>query len=99
MSYFPSEEKYMRAKKAVANYAKLSATKPGLSDVKLVAMGMGEGLKGEELVEYVYEGLGGKAKLEGPAGKEAEMKSKEAKERAAKKEDQIAKKRAKIAVK
>lgn len=99
MSYYPSEEKLARAKVAVANYANLSVSSPGLAEVKLVAMGRQEGIKDEKLVEFVYNGLGGKPQLEGGEAKEAESKAKEAKERAAKKEDKVAVKRNKIAVK
>lgn len=81
MAYYPSEEKYTRAKEAVKNYAKFAAERPGLAEVRLVAKGLEEGLKDEKLVEFVYEGLGGKQKIEGAAAKEAEAKAKEARTR------------------
>mgnify|MGYP001613860802 CR=1 FL=1 len=96
--YYPSETKYNRAKAVVANYEKMAAKKPGLAEVKLVAEGLAKSLKGEELIDFVYNGLAGAPILGGVEAKEAKTKAKEATARARKRVN-AAMQREKITVK
>lgn len=97
-TYYPSEEKHSRAKSAVDNYEKLVKDHPSRADVKLVGLGRAEKLEGDELVNYVYNGLGGSPVLSGAPAKEAKARATEAKQKTAKRRD-VALRREKINVK
>ena len=86
-TFYPSEMKYDRAKAAVANYERESGNYPDKAEYKLVAEGLAQKLKEDDLVKFVYEGLGGAPVLSGAPAKEAKQRSVEAKGRMAKKRD------------
>ena len=96
--YYPSQEKLQRAKYAVNNYDVLMRQHPEISDLRLVDMGKGKKLEGDALVDYVYQGLGGSAKLEGVEAIEAEKNAKIAVARTKKKAN-VVEQREKIVVK
>ena len=78
----------------------LGTSKVGtLAAYKLVAEGLEKKLKGEELLDYVYNGLSGSPILEGGEAVEAEKKEKDARARVKKRETGGAAKRSKITVK
>jgi len=82
--FHPSEAKLKRAEAAVVQYDLKAAMKPGLVDYKLVAIGKEKGLKGKELVEFVYEGLGGAPALRGSKAKAAKKRADAAKQKISK---------------
>ena len=86
-TFYPSERKYDRAKAAIANYEREAGNHPDKAEYKLVAEGLAQKLKDEDLVKFVYEGLGGSPILSGAPAKEAKVRSVEAKKRTGKKRD------------
>lgn len=86
-TYYPSEEKYNRAKAAVENYDRNVQNHPDKAEYKLVAEGRAKKLEGEELVKFVYEGLSGSPIITGAPAVEAKKKATEAKKRSVKKRE------------
>lgn len=65
--FYASEVKKFRAQAAVESPEKFAKDNgEGCAELVLVKRGKEEGLKGEALVDYVYEGLGGRIMSEAP---------------------------------
>lgn len=86
-TFYPSEGKYDRAKAAVANYAREAGNHPDKAEYKLVAEGLAQKLKDDELIDFVYKGLSGAPILSGTPAKEAKVRAVAAKSQVAKKRD------------
>ena len=85
--YYPSERKYDRAKDAVLNYDRLIGNHADKAELKLVGEGRTQKLDEEELIDFVYNGLGGTPIVTGTSAKQAKEKASEAKQRAGKSRD------------
>ncbi len=90
--YYPSEAKYARAKSAVENYSRDASRFPNKAEYKLVGLGKAQKLEGDDLVKFVYEGLGGAPAVSGPEASERKKKSQEAKKRAAERDEKAIRK-------